>query len=193
LSVEKAYANLQEARKHPNSLTYQASGLFHFDNRAFPAAYDDFKQAIALDPSDSWSYADMASVLTYGGRPEEAITYIMTAMRIDPNYAPQYAFILGFAQFGMDQFGAAAKSLENATRGNSNYQEAFVVLAATYGYLKRKQEAASAIARLNQLSRQGEHWSASAAAAYYGSRFKESRDVDRIIQGLRLAGFPAYY
>jgi TolB-like protein/class 3 adenylate cyclase len=28
LSVEKAYANLQEARKHPNSLTYQASGLF---------------------------------------------------------------------------------------------------------------------------------------------------------------------
>jgi Flp pilus assembly protein TadD len=117
----------------------------------------------------------------------------MTAMRIDPNYPPQYAFILGFAQFDMGQFEAAAKSFENATRGNSNYQEAFVLLTATYGYLNRKHEAASAIARLNQLSRQGEHWSVNAAAAYYGSRFKESQDVDRIIQGLRLAGFPAYY
>jgi TolB-like protein/class 3 adenylate cyclase/Tfp pilus assembly protein PilF len=187
---EKVYAYLKEAKKHPNSLAYQASGLFHFDNRDFLAAYEDLKQAIALDPSDSWSYADMASVLSYGGRPEEAMPYITTAMRIDPTYPPQYAFILGFAQFGMDQFEAAAKSFENAISRNSNYVEAYLLLVATYGHLGRKKEAESAIADLNRSF--GQDLTIRNAATYYSPKFKESKDVDRILAGLRLAGMPPY-
>jgi TolB-like protein len=190
VSYEKAYAYLKEAKKHPNSLAYQASGLFHFDNRAFLAAYDDFKQAIALDPSDSWSYAYMASILTYGGRPEEAVPYIATAMRIDPGYPSQYEFILGFAQFGMDQFEAATTSFENAISRNSNYPEAYLLLGATYGHLGRKQEADSAIAKLNLLL--GLDLRLSGVAFYYGRRFKESKDADRILEGLRLAGMRPY-
>jgi len=190
VSYEKAYAYLKEAKKHPNSLAYQASGLFHFDNRAFLAAYDDFKQAIALDPSDSWSYAYMASILTYGGRPEEAVPYITTAMRIDPAYPSQYEFILGFAQFGMDQFEAAASSFENAISHNSTYQEAYLLLGATYGHLARKQEAESAFAKLNLLL--GLDLRLNDFAYYYGARFKESKDADRIVEGLRLAGMPPY-
>jgi hypothetical protein len=33
-SYEKAYAYLKEAKEHPSSLGYQASGLFHFLPRA---------------------------------------------------------------------------------------------------------------------------------------------------------------
>ena len=113
-------------------------------------------------------------------------------MRIDPKYPPQFAFILGFAQFGMDQYEAAAKSFETATGENSNYQEAFVLLTATYGYLKRKQDATSAMARFNLLQRQENYLKIVDAAFYYSNKFKESQDVDRVIQGLRLAGVPAY-
>ena len=132
----------------------------------------------------------MASVLTYGGRPEEAMAYIRTAMRIDPSYPSQYAFILGFAQFGMDQFEAAAKSFENAISHNSNYVEAYILLVATYGHLGRKQEAESAIAKLNLLV--GRALTVTDAASYHERRYKESKDADRFVEGLRLAGMPSY-
>ena len=190
---EKGYAYLNEARKRPTSLSYQASGVFQFQEGAFMAAYDDFQQAIVLDPSDPWSYADMANVLIFDGRPKEAIQFIRTAMRIDPSYPPQYAYILGLAEFGMANFEAAANSFEDATKRNSSFDEAFLLLAATYGQMGRKQEAAAAIAGYNSLiARQGRPSATVASATFYRDHFIEASDWDRLSQGLQLAGMPAY-
>jgi adenylate cyclase len=191
---EKAYAYLKEAKRHPSSLTYQALGLEQSRNGAFQAAFGYFERAIALDPSDSWSYADIAKMLVYDGRPQEAIRYVTTAMRIDPDYPAQFAFILGFAQFDMDQFEAAARSFEDAARRNAGYDDVFLFLAATYGHLTRKKEAASAIATYNELLAREGHGPATVAGAteVYFDKFKDSKNADRIARGLRLAGMPAY-
>jgi adenylate cyclase len=153
------------------------------------------KQAIALDPSDSWSYADMAQSLAWNGRPAEAIPYMKTAMRIDPNYPPQYSFILGLAQFGMGQFEAAVKNLENATRHGSGHgvdRHALLFLASTYGYLGRKQEAATELAQYNSLITQDGHAPANLTGvrSYYKGYYEEPKDAERLVQGLRLAGVP---
>ena len=136
----------------------------------------------------------MARTLILEGRPYEAIPFIKTAMRIDPDYPPFYSFVLGLAQFGLDQFEAAAKFFESATRRNPNYGQALLFLGATYGYLNRKQEAALAIASYNSLSVQnGEApLTIAAAATEFGGLFLESRDADRLAQGLHRAGVPDY-
>ena len=132
-------------------MSHQVYGLVQENNKIYAATYDEFTQAIALDPSDSLSYADMASALVLNGRPVEAIPYLTTAMRLDPHYPPQYLYFLGLAQFGMNQFEAAATSFAGETRRNSSYADPFLYLGATYGYLNRKQDAVSAIASFNKL------------------------------------------
>jgi adenylate cyclase len=131
LTEAKLDEYLREAKKRPNSLAYHVSGLVLEYERRYAAAYDEFEQAIALDPSDSLSYFEMARTLVWDGRPAEAVRYLTTAMRIDPNYPANYLFILGFAQFNQNRFEAAATSLEAATRRDPSNGDTYFLLAAS--------------------------------------------------------------
>ena len=66
--------HLQEAKKKPTSTSHQASGVLASGFGLYPEAINEFKEAIALDPSDSWSYAYMARALTFAGRPRQCNT-----------------------------------------------------------------------------------------------------------------------
>jgi tetratricopeptide (TPR) repeat protein len=140
-----------------------------------------------FDPSDSWSYAQLGLTLTIAGRPEEAIPFIKTAMRLDPQYPPQFLYFLGATQFTMDQLAEAAANLERASRLNPNQEWSVLLLAATYGYLGRREDAASAIARYNEIKvRQG------GIPLWIAELKRHARSVDlvnvRLLEGLRLAG-----
>ena len=115
-------------------------------------------------------------------------------MRIDPDYPPSYSFILGLAQFGADRFEEAAKSLESAARRNPQYNQAFLILGAAYGHLNRQAEAKAAIATCNSLLAQADHapLTIAAAKAVYRRSFAESKDTERLAQGLRQAGVPEF-
>jgi tetratricopeptide (TPR) repeat protein len=111
-------------------------------------------------------------------------------MRLDPHYPPEYLYILGWAQFGMEQYEEAAASLEQATKRNPDNEWPFIHLAATYGQLGREQEAKSALETFNGLrARAG--WSRPYTLQYLkGWDFKEQTDRDRMREGLRKAGVP---
>ena len=145
---------LHDAEKHPTTTSHQAAGVLATGYGLYPKAIAEFSEAIALDPSDSWSYAYMARALTFAGRPAEATQHIRTAMRVDPHYPPIFLSFLGFAQFGLEQFEEAAISLEKVTKLDPNDSDAFLLLGATYGHLGRTQEAVSAIAAYDALGRQ---------------------------------------
>src|SRR5262245_28929455 len=93
--------NLAKAAEHPTSTLYQVIGNRATISGEIGKAGAAFKEAIALDPSDSWSYANMSRALTLAGQPAEAMQYIRTAMRIDPHYPSVFDFYLGFAQFNL--------------------------------------------------------------------------------------------
>src|SRR5262249_42922971 len=112
-------------------------------------AINEFRAAIALDPSDSWNYAFLAETLNSAGRSAEAIPNIRTAMRLDPYYPADFLRILGMAQFQLEQFQHAAVSLSKGAEMNPDDQRALAILVATYGYLARTDEAARIIARYN--------------------------------------------
>ena len=175
---------------HPTSTSHQVVGnmatIFGETQKAAAA----FKDAIALDPSDSWSYAYMSRFLTLAGKPTEAMQYIRTAMRVDPHYPPVFDFYLGFAQFSLEQFEDAKASLEKATRSNSDDEIGFLFLGATYGYLDRKSEAASAFAAYDALVKVQGHPPITARFGWHLMGYIHRLDRDRLYKGLLLAGVP---
>jgi hypothetical protein len=76
----------------------------------------EFKQAIALDPSDSWSYAYLAWGQIDTGKSADALTNIETAMRSNPHYPPVFVHILGLVHSVRGAVEAAAESLERASK-----------------------------------------------------------------------------
>ena len=146
---DRAQRFLTKAEEHPTSTSRQVAGNILRSAGNNEHAIGKFRDAIALDPSDSWNYAFLAETLSLAGRSAEAIPNIQAAMRLDPNYPPDFLRILGMAQFQLDQFQDAAVSLSKCVEKNPDDQWALAVLVAVYGYLARADEAALIIARYN--------------------------------------------
>src|SRR5262249_36893545 len=134
-------------------------------------------------------YMHMALAFISIGKPAEAITYMTTAMRLDPHPPAIFMYYLGLAQFSLEKFEAAATSLESATELSHDNQYPFLLLAATYGYLGRKKEAESAIAHANELVVQQGYFPVTIYTAGRLYLFQEA-DLERFRMGLRLAGVP---
>jgi TolB-like protein/Flp pilus assembly protein TadD len=189
-AVEKATQYLQEAMKDPTVLAHFVASDMHRDEARHQEAITDATRAIVLDANDPLAYLAMARALIFAGSPAEAADSIKKAMRLDPHYPPEYLYILGWAQFGMERYEEAAASLEQATKRNPDNEWPFIHLAATYGQLGREQEAKSAMATFNGL-RAKSGWSRPYTLAHLrGWDFKEQTDRERVREGLRKAGVP---
>jgi len=145
----RAQQFLAEAKTNPTSTSHQVAGNMLRLAGHTEQALDEFRAAIALDPSDSWNYAFLAETLNLAGRSLEAIPSIEKAMRLDPHYPADFLRILGMAQFQLEQFPDAAASLSRASAMNPDDLWSLAALVATDGYLGRKNEAATAIAHYN--------------------------------------------
>jgi tetratricopeptide (TPR) repeat protein len=153
-------------------------------------AFTEFKQAIALDPSDSWSYAFAAVALTSANRPAEALPYVKMAMRLDPRPPALFVYYQGLAEFHLERFEEAAISFERASRLNPDDQYPFLLLAATYGHLRRRDDATAAVARYNELTLKQGGIPAAMDTLWTCCALNSKIVFERLITGLRLAGVP---
>jgi tetratricopeptide (TPR) repeat protein len=183
-ALAKAKRYLVEAQKRPNALSHQAAGYYLIYQGNFREALREFKDAMALDPGDSWSYAFAALALAHSRRPAEALPYIEVAMRLDPHPPPLFLNYLGLIQLGLSQFEKAATSLESAARLNPDDQIVFSALGAAYAHLGRKQDAATAIARYNEIV--VAHGGAPLTLNYCNCGI----EITQLMAGLRIAGVP---
>jgi TolB-like protein/class 3 adenylate cyclase len=181
--------HLQAAERRPTSTYYQAVAN---NNRI--SGYSLFnvtslRKAIALDPSDSWSYAYLAWALIDVAQPAEGSVYVKTAMRLDPRYPPLFLHILGLAELAQMQFADAAASFERATNLNPEDEFPFLALAATDGLLGRNADAMSAVARYNEIRiRRGDiPLTLSTVPSMSFTRYTSNPLLKK---GLRLAGIP---
>jgi TolB-like protein/Tfp pilus assembly protein PilF len=186
----EARRNLQKSLRKPSALSHQAAGYFSLNDYSPNDALAEFKEAIALDPSDSWSYALAAFALTGAERPEEAISYINAAVRLDPHPPALFLYYLGMAQFNMERYETAAKSLEDATQLNPNDEYSYLALAATYGHLGKPSEANSTLNHYNALvvARGGTPATTNTYSDFY--YLDGSPQYKRLSLGLKLAGAP---
>lgn len=58
--------------------------------RSFEMAEQHMRLAVEINPNNQWNLADMGLVLTYVGRPEQALEYQARAREIDPYFDPPW-------------------------------------------------------------------------------------------------------
>jgi len=185
----KATRYLRTAQKHKTALAHQVAGLLSEADWQHAAALAELKEAITLEPGDSWSYALMAFVLTSAGRPAEAMPHIRTAIRLDPHSPSFFMYVLGLTEFSLDNFEAAAAAAESSTGLNPEDDGSFLLLASASGQLGRRQQAEAAIGRFNAL-RVGRGGTVATISTCPPLDLARPEDSDRLYRGLRLAGVP---
>ena len=146
-------------------------------------------RAIELAPSDAYARLELAEILVYAGRPEEAFQHVADAARLDPHGEPRQLYVQGLAYFGLDRYEEAAASLVRALEQNPGFTRPSAFLAAAYGYLEREQDAADTLR-----PHMSEYWAgAGVMSAVLQFPYQHERDRQRLADGLRLAGMKEFY
>ena len=184
----KAKQYLKRALEEPTGLAHQVASEMHRQDRRFDQAIAEAEAGIALDPNDANSYVTLAGVLIMVGRAKEAADLTQKAMRLDPHYPAFYLYVLGVASYGEERYAKAAEYLARAAERNPKNHALLIPLAAAYGKMGRKKEAAGTIQSYVELR----GWSVPPTVAEIadGWPFQSERDSERLVDGLRKAGLP---
>ena len=146
-TCELASTNLDEAKRHPSSMTHVVAAHFNLTYLEYDAAFTEAARALALDPNDPDASLAMAWVMLTTGRPDAALDFIRTAMRLNPSYPSHYALVRGLALFSSNDLPEAARVLEEALERSPTATELTPPLAAIYAHLGRRQEARDMLLR----------------------------------------------
>jgi len=148
---ERIDEHLESALKSPTPLAHDLQARIYLSYSQFDKAVQEAEKAIALDSNDATAHAALANALVLADRPGEGLTFIQTAIRLDPYYPPSYLTILGAAQFGMENYEEALATLKRAVERNPENEMSLIYLASTYGYLGQMREAEDTIETANEL------------------------------------------
>jgi len=136
--------------------------------------------AIDLDPDDVLALERLAMSMIFSGDAELSLPLIEKARRLNPNFT--YDFVHGVAMFMMSNYGEAIEDTQRSFSLSPHFVPAGLYLAASHALTGNQSEAAAAVAKIRQFSpsyqlRDG-----------FLTQFKNSKDRERFISGLRQAG-----
>ena len=152
----KARDHLTIAQKHPTSTAHQVAGSMYRARGWYERAIKEFDSAIALDPTDSWSYVYAAHTWLAAGDVAKAEAQIQIAMRLDPHPPPAFLFYQGMVEYAQGRLQQAGSTFEQAARLSPQDPLPRLLLVATYGATGDRARAQEALAAFNALrARQG--------------------------------------
>jgi TolB-like protein/class 3 adenylate cyclase/Tfp pilus assembly protein PilF len=193
---ELARASLESALRHPTPLAHQVASEIFIRDWEHDKAIEEAKRSLAINPNDADGNYALAGALIMAGRPEDAADLLEQARRLDPLSQDYYAFANGIAQFGRDNFAAAAASFERAIELNPDYWEpdpsdgfckVCELLLSAYGYLGRMDDAKIMLEKVYT------YWPQfNVNSMLYWWPYKQPEDRDRLANGLRKAGVPDF-
>ena len=128
--------------------------------------------------------SDYASVLSFSGRPEEAIELLQKAIRLDPLFPVFNSFNLGHAYYLAGNYPDAISHLRETLVHNAEFFPARFILVAAYMAMGRMEDARAEVAHVQ---RQG-----SGASLDIWSRrlpYKDPNQLESMIAALKQAGF----
>jgi adenylate cyclase len=115
-------------------------------------AIAEAERAIALNPNRADGYVDLALILRFSGRAEEAVELMKKAMRLNPHYPPYYLQVLGFSYCQMGRYEDAITAQKRALSRNPNLLGSHICLAACYGMAGRDEAARAQIKEILRLN-----------------------------------------
>ena len=149
--------------------------------RQHDLALIESERLIAINPNDAGSFAQQGMALTWLGRPDGAILALERALRFDPDMKPDIFWHLGLAYYLNERYADSAAVLQrNIGRKTEPFWD-YLLLAAAYAQMDRKEEAARAAETVRQIDPRYKR-------VMRFDQFENSADVARVAEGLRKAG-----
>jgi adenylate cyclase len=186
--------HLKEAAKHPSTDCYALSAQFLVRQQRSDEAIEGLQKAMALNPSESWIYYDTAQATIFNGRPADALLFIESALRVDPERIAWVYYLQGLAYFSLERFEDAAAMLEKIDLGSNDFWAKYYsvqVLLVTYGHLGRAADIAKLKERMQPVlneERAGAELTILRTQNFFA--YKNPADFARLRGGLKKAGVP---
>ena len=185
-SLEKAIELTQKAIALDDSYPYGHAALGHWYcyKREYGKALAEGERALALNPSGADIHAYYGFILTYAGRPEEAIPLFKKAIRLNPFAPAWYYLYLGESYQFTGRFEEAVSAYKKALQLTPDSIFTHVFLAATCSMVGREKDARAEAA---EVLRVNPKFSLDYSARII-SVFKDQSVNDKLIDALRKAG-----
>jgi adenylate cyclase len=144
------------------------------------------KKTLELDPNSALGYNSLGSVRIYAGEPMAAVPLVEQAIRLDPAWTKQYLHFLGVAYLVAGKFETAAAMFRQRISLSPETDFSRAGLASALGHLGESEEARRIWGELMRINPQYTF------SDHFGRQpFRRAEDLERIAEGLRLAGLPA--
>jgi TolB-like protein/DNA-binding winged helix-turn-helix (wHTH) protein/Tfp pilus assembly protein PilF len=148
-------------------------------------AIEAAQRAIRVDPNYADAFALTAWILNYAGRPDEALAALEKAMRLNPRPPASYLEILGEIRFVQRRYDESASVFRQVLDINPDYTRARMWLAAALAHAGAGDNASWEADEL-MVSTPG----LTLARLDAAFPFKDPRQLDVLLSGLREAGVP---
>ena len=175
---------LKAVELNPNDAhAHWALGATCLWTKDFERSEFEINKSIELDPNYCEGYATRGYLLSFVGRPDDAIRDIDHAMRLNPEYPKIFLHFLAQAYFLKGNYEQAAELLQRRIRLNPETDISRVLLAASYGHLNRSDDALKA---WNEAMKINPTYSLAQKAK--DLPFKDPKDWQQVVDGLRKVG-----
>jgi tetratricopeptide (TPR) repeat protein len=141
------------------------------------------ERGVTLAPTEAWSYAGLAVVLSCMGRTEDALEAAAQALRLKPNTADGHLDSVGTAYAVAGRYAEARVALQRFLSRYPNRLDMHLMLAAVYSELGQAAEARAEVAEVLRLNPQF-----SLEVHRQRMPIKDSAVLERHIAALRKAG-----
>ncbi len=153
--------------------------------RQFERARKHADQALALNPSEAATLANLGALFRYMGRGQEAVELLERAIRLDPFHPPTYLEYLGHAYYLVGRHEDCLAAAERGLALNPSFIALYVVITRCYEGLGNEQKAREAGKRILELN---PSFTISAYSAY--TPYSVPEDQADAVRALKLAGIP---
>ena len=184
-SIQKAEELAQKAVSldAKNAMAYAELCDVYLMKRQHEKAVAEGKRAIELGPNLSIAYLTLGYALNFAGRPDEAISFLETAIRLDPLPDARPYVQLGIAYRDLGQYDKGITACKKGISISPDNMFAHLSLVAIYSLAGREKEAraeAAEVLRINPMF----------SVEFFSKvvPYKNKADIDRVVNAMRKAG-----
>ena len=145
----------------------------------------EMRRAVELNPNNADAHAWLAITLNFVGQPEQGLTAINTAKRLNPHYPDWYLHIESRSYFMLESYEDAIRIAEGVTTISPGYTIALAILAASYAASGQTEKAKAAVDKIVEIAA-----GFTLAYAPFAAPYKDPEDLSIFVKWLREAGLP---